>query len=106
MLTALIQLFRKLICSTDVNVFSDCVRLANTENVTINSRGLVSLPQYTLFIFQMSLTNTVILYIYKYCNTHYKYCNTHYKFHVIILRPKHSAIHGSENEQTGSAKQT
>ena len=37
----------KLICNTEVNVFSsDCVRTANTENVTINSRGLVSLPQY------------------------------------------------------------
>jgi hypothetical protein len=59
----LIQLFHKLICRTDVNVFSDYVRLANTENVIINSPDLVSIPQYTLFVFQMSLTNTVILYI-------------------------------------------
>jgi len=91
MLTTLIQHFRKLICNIVVNVFSYCVRLPNTENVTINSRDLASLPQYTLFVFQMSLTNTVILYIYK-------YCNTHYKFFIITLRPKHSAIHGSKNE--------
>lgn len=91
MLTTLIQLFLKLICFAGVNVFSDCVRLANTENVTINSRGLVPLPQYTLFVFRMSLTNTVILYIYK-------YCNTHYEFYIITLHPKHSAIHGSKIE--------
>jgi len=91
MLTTLFQLLCKLIYNTDVNVFSDRVRLENTENITINSGGLVSLPLYTLFVFQMSLTNTVILYIYK-------YCNTHYKFFIITLRPKHSAIHGSKNE--------